>query len=558
MEPKDRKAAASSRQRKRQPSRTGGQNLPRVPNRSKRISRAQREAKRQRQLRIALGVAGAIVVLVLVVGLTWENFVKPNQVVAEVNGVRIRRDDYWRYRSVELINQISSYQQFANSAQDQQQQQQYLGLATQASEELDDLWGSTDADDGTVERMIEDQIYLQNLDEMGITITGEQVDLWINSQFAPLDAPLVTPTLEPTLIPQRAAWATETAEAQNPEPGTPESRPPDSAAAPSSTGGTPEGAASPVADDASPVASEPALATPVAQDDSSPAASSVAGEASPEASPATDGTPTAETPTVAPTPNAEQALSTAEASFKQYRDVVFDRSHMSRSDYERLIARPSLARELINGQLESQVPQSGEQVRASHILVATQDLALSLRTQLNDSNVSFEQLAIANSTDTSTAPNGGDLGWFTRGTMVAPFEEAAFSVPPGQISEPVQTEFGWHIIKVYEHVDDRAFTDAQYDAAKTRAVDTWLADRAAEAEIDSDIDPTPTVVPGSEQFEAPPDAPTPPIPTATPPPVASPSAESSPAASPGASEATPVPGGATPVDSATPVPPPVG
>ena len=208
-----------------------------------------------------------------------------------------------------------------------------------------------------------------------------------------------------------------------------------------------------------------------------------------------------------------QALSTAEAGFDQYKDVVFDRAHMSMSDYKRLIARPSLARELIDGVLQSQVPQSAEQVWAAHILVDTVDLATELRAQLNDPNVSFEQLAIQNSTDTTTAPNGGDLGWFPRGTMVAPFEEAAFTLPPGQISDPVQSEFGYHLIKVYEHVDERALTDSQYDAAKSRAVDTWVAARVAESTIDSDIDPTPTVVPGSEQFQAPPDAPTPPAPT---------------------------------------------
>jgi len=500
------------------------------------------------------------VLLVLGVGITWDNFVKPNQVVAEVDGFRIRRDDYWRYRSVELINQISSYQQFANSAQDQQQQQQYLGLATQASQELDDLWGSRDTDDGSVQRMIEDQIYLQNLDEMGIVISDDQVDRWINQQFAPLDAPLVDPTAEPTLIPERAAWATQTAEAldsvSSPNAGTP-----DVPASPVVSDGSPESGATPVDPASTPAASGDAIATPV--DSTEPNLSS------PAASPgATDATPIGDIPTVAPTPDAEQALATAEAGFDQYRDVVFDRSHMSRSDYERLIARPSLARELINGQLESQVPQSGEQVLASHILVDTQDLAISLRAQLNDPNVSFEQLAVENSTDTSTAPNGGDLGWFNRGTMVAPFEDAAFSLPQGQLSEPIQSEFGWHIIKVYERDDDRAFTDAQYDAAKTRAVDGWLAERTAGAMIESDIDPTPTIAPGSQQFEAPPDAPTPPAPTATTPPVASPAPGASPVASPGsvggatpvsADPATPVSDPSDPAQGAgTPVPPPVG
>ncbi len=549
MERRDRRNPSSGKGRKRQSARSSGTNLPRVPNRARRVSRAQREAKRQRQLRIGLGIAAAAVLLVLAVGITWEQFIKPNQVVAEVNGVRIRRDSYWRYRAVELINQISSYQQFANSASDAQQQQQYLGLATQASQELDDLWGSRDVNDDAVQRMIEDEIYVQSLEPMGLTITDEQVDLWINQQFAPPDAPLVTPTAEPTLIPERAAWATQTAEAAGGGDGTPSSGTQDAAATPVAGDVSPAADATPVSGNATP------LATPVASGDQ---ATPAADGASPEASPAADGTPGSETPTVAPTPNPEEALSTAEAGFEQYSDFVFDQAHMSRSDYERLIARPSLARELINGELQSQVPQSGEQVWAAHILVDTLDLATELRAQLNDPNVSFEQLAMQNSTDTSTAPNGGDLGWFTRGTMVAPFDEAAFSLPPGQISEPVQSEFGYHLIKVYDHVDDRALTDSQYDAAKTRAVDTWLADQLAVATIESDIDPTPTVVPGSEQFEAPPDAPTPPIPTSTSVPDASPVADGTPIASPGATDlvASPAVGTATAMDnSATPVVP---
>jgi len=89
---------------------------------------------------------------------------------------------------------------------------------------------------------------------------------------------------------------------------------------------------------------------------------------------------------------------------------------------------------------------SEEQVRARHILVATLDDANTIRADIENGKP-FEIAASENSLDGS-AQNGGDLGYFVRGQMVPPFEQAAFSLQPGQVSEPVQSQFGWHIIKL--------------------------------------------------------------------------------------------------------------
>lgn len=91
--------------------------------------------------------------------------------------------------------------------------------------------------------------------------------------------------------------------------------------------------------------------------------------------------------------------------------------------------------------------QSREEIKARHILVGTEDEAKQLIAELRN-GADFEALAKEHSTGPS-GPNGGDLGYFGRGAMVPSFENAAFATAVGAITEqPVQTQFGWHVIKV--------------------------------------------------------------------------------------------------------------
>jgi peptidyl-prolyl cis-trans isomerase C len=85
---------------------------------------------------------------------------------------------------------------------------------------------------------------------------------------------------------------------------------------------------------------------------------------------------------------------------------------------------------------------------ASHILVATEPEAVDIRAQL-DGGADFAGLAATHSTDGSAA-NGGSLGWFGPGMMVKPFEDAVVAMKPGEIAGPIQTQFGWHLIKLDE------------------------------------------------------------------------------------------------------------
>lgn len=90
----------------------------------------------------------------------------------------------------------------------------------------------------------------------------------------------------------------------------------------------------------------------------------------------------------------------------------------------------------------------GLEYQAAHILVATEEEANALIDQLSD-GADFAELARENSTGPS-GPNGGDLGWFPQGAMVPAFDEAVTSMEVGAIAGPVQTQFGWHVIRLNE------------------------------------------------------------------------------------------------------------
>jgi peptidyl-prolyl cis-trans isomerase C len=91
---------------------------------------------------------------------------------------------------------------------------------------------------------------------------------------------------------------------------------------------------------------------------------------------------------------------------------------------------------------------SEQEVRARHILVETEDEAKAIKAEL-DKGADFAELAKKKSKDPG-ASDGGDLGFFTKDQMVPEFSAVAFALEPGKISDPVKSQFGWHIIKVEE------------------------------------------------------------------------------------------------------------
>ena len=109
---------------------------------------------------------------------------------------------------------------------------------------------------------------------------------------------------------------------------------------------------------------------------------------------------------------------------------------------------------------------SREEIKASHILIDTESEAIDVINMLNDGD-DFAELAKNKSTGPS-GPSGGDLGWFKRGQMVPPFEKAAFLLNKNEISQgPVQTQFGWHVIKIF---DKRIPEAPSYENMKSKLI----------------------------------------------------------------------------------------
>lgn len=103
-----------------------------------------------------------------------------------------------------------------------------------------------------------------------------------------------------------------------------------------------------------------------------------------------------------------------------------------------------------------------KEVRARHILVASKEDAVKVKKELT-SGKSFEDVAKQYSKDPTSAKQGGDLGYFTKDKMVKEFADAAFTLKKGEVSDPVKSPFGWHIIEVE---DIRPVTVPTYNEAK--------------------------------------------------------------------------------------------
>ena len=122
--------------------------------------------------------------------------------------------------------------------------------------------------------------------------------------------------------------------------------------------------------------------------------------------------------------------------------------------------------------------EPGKEYQAAHILVATEDEAKAIKDQL-DGGADFAAIAREKSTDRGSASAGGDLGWFGVGMMVKPFEDAVIAMKKGEISAPVQSQFGWHVIRL---VDERTAANPTIEDVRAE-LEGDLQGRAVEAKV---------------------------------------------------------------------------
>lgn len=144
--------------------------------------------------------------------------------------------------------------------------------------------------------------------------------------------------------------------------------------------------------------------------------------------------------------------------------------------------RDQLVANALRDQLTADVPRKAEQIHARHILVNTAEEAQKVLARLKGGE-DFAKVAKEVSQDTSSAENGGDLGWFPRGTMVPEFEEVAFKLQANQLSDPVQSPFGYHVIQLLEKDPAREMDEDLWQSIRQQKFIEWLDNERAKANV---------------------------------------------------------------------------
>jgi len=398
----------------------------------KHIARLERE-RRQSNIIRAIAIGGIlIVVLLLGYGYLKLNVLQLREPIAKVNGVTITTSQ-WQERvqlqRVNLLNLYNTYQFYQqNFGMDSTQQLQQIQLTLQSPEIL----GKE-----VLDQMVDEILMRQEAEKRGISVSAEEVEAAIQEAYSFFPNGTATPTITPT------EFSLPTLSSEQ-------------------------------------LTIYPATATPTEVLTSTPA---------PRDTPDNSVTPTATATTAPPTPTFVPVSPTATATpftlegFKTQFAESMDNFKSSgvteatiRSAYEN-----QLLREKLLDVITADTPPTEEQVWARHILVADKGKAATVMALLNDGS-DFGKLAQEFSTDTGSGAKGGDLGWFGKGAMVAEFENAAFSMKVGEISEPIQSQFGYHIIQVLGH-DNIPLNASQYEEKRQTAFTEWLTKTREAADI---------------------------------------------------------------------------
>lgn len=402
----------------------------------KHLARLERERIQRRYILTAAIAVFAVVVGLILFGVLDQNILQRNRPVARVGSEVITTGDFQtqvRYTRFRLIEQLSYF------ANDPIMVQFFGSYIQQIAAQLS---STTQLGQQVLDRMIEDRIIAQEAGKLGITVSDAELDEAVEQFFGYFAQGTLTPSVTPTTFSTSTLSPTQLALV--PPTATPtEFVPPTETPAPTAEAATP----------------------------------------TPEASP----TPTSEftaTPDVTATPQPTPTEYTREGFQNVYDTYVNNLSgiRFTRADLRSLV-KAELLRERVSAEVTKDLPAAAEQVWARHILVATQEEAQAVLERLA-AGEDFAALASELSTDTSNKDNGGDLGWFTREKMVTPFSDAAFAMQIGEISQPVQTSFGYHIIQVLGH-EVRPLTADEFAQAKDNAFNTWLNEKRAELQVET-------------------------------------------------------------------------
>ncbi len=394
--------------------------------RKQQVRRA-REEHQERILYLILGGVALVVLLVLGVGYYQENIGKLNNSIAVVNGVPISVRDYQtniRYQAGSLTSQMNTAQ--SNLSQIGSDPSTSF-LNSYFQQQLSDaVTQFVSLPRNELETLIDNELIRAEAAKRGITVTQDEIDQEIETQFGYARA-TPTPTAGPSPTPTNTETATLTPTITPTLPPSP----------------TPTGTITPTTPTVTPTAG-----------------------------------PT-DTPAPTSTPLTLQGF---QDQRKKFLDSLNSNTHVSEPDFRKII-EIGLLRSKLQKVIAAQVPTTGEQVHARHILVQTYTETLQIEDQLSKGG-DFAALAAQFSTDTGSKDTGGDLGWFPRGVMDKAFEDAAFSLPINQISQPITSTFGVHIIQVLGHEQNRPLDSTSLQQAQTAAYNDWLTQARVAAKID--------------------------------------------------------------------------
>jgi parvulin-like peptidyl-prolyl isomerase len=409
----------------------------------KHLARLERERIQRRNILIASIIVFLAIAGLILYGYLYQNVIQPRQPVAIVNNETITTKEYQafvRYQRRQLIQEyLNTYQYLEYFAGDPEFEDYFEQTLQQIQFQLEPI----SLGQQVLNDLIDDRLIRQEAERRGISVSVDEVDEYIQRAlgYYPEGVP-PTPTLQPTPFPTSTLSPTQLA-LFPPSP-------------------TPTVTSTP-ATDLTEVPSPDITATPNQEE---------VVEGTSEAT-----TTLIEAPDITPTATLEPTPYTLEQYQLDYQELLENlKQDINFSEnYLRLLIESQLYRQKLLEAITIDINQVSEQVWARHILVEDEETAQNLFRMLEDGD-DFASLASIYSIDTSNQDIGGDLGWFQSGLMVAEFDEVAFRLQIGEISQPVQTRFGWHIIQKLGH-EDRPLTTQEYEQLRQNTFNEWLLEQ---------------------------------------------------------------------------------